>query len=169
MRAAALTTMLAITICTGVAVLLPIDLAVLARERARARSLGEGADSGDDADSGGGGGGGGLPGLGGIDQKTLSLIWAPLYWLSSILGLCFTFVLYYNQSGFLTHRARLRATLSRLVWMKVYFACAAVVIILLLVYHQALPAFSDVDSWLLYTDMLKVVLVTTYMTLQPLI
>jgi hypothetical protein len=31
----------------------------------------------------------------------------------------FTFVVYYMASGYLTHAARLKATLSKLIWMKV--------------------------------------------------
>ena len=51
-------------------------------------------------------------------SQRLSIPWSR-YWLSSLLGVAFTFVVYYMASGYLTHAARLKATLSKLIWMKV--------------------------------------------------
>jgi hypothetical protein len=144
MRMVALTTCLGFTICTAVAVLLPVDVAVLARA----------------------GGHGRLYGFDGIDEDVLYVIWSPLYWLSSVMGYIFTFVVYYQQSGFLTHNARVRATCAKFALMKGLLLILGVSIVVTLAILGTLPAFNDTDSWRLLTELLKVILVSTYMTLE---
>ena len=70
------------------------------------------------------------------------------------------------MQGFLTHKARLKATWGKLVWMKLYAVVAGVAVLVVLLYTDHVEA--DFAHASLLIDLLKVVLVTTYMTLQTL-
>eukprot|EP01043_Picozoa_sp_COSAG02_P007832 COSAG02_NODE_241_length_27638_cov_13.101020_7_plen_498_part_00 len=84
MRLTALTTFLGFLITSGMLVLLSVDVAT----NQAASSAGNTSSS--DTLAGG---------LVGVTPSTLLLVWKPLYWLSSLLGVAFTFVVYYLSSG----------------------------------------------------------------------
>ena len=149
MRLTALTTFLGFLITSGMLVLLAVDVATYQPV---------GADGSGNTRSSGT-----LQGFAGVTPSTLLLVWKPLYWLSSLLGVGFTFVVYYLTSGYLTHSARLKATASKLVWMKIYAVVVGIVILGVLLYVGEVKTAAKAS---LLVELLQVVLVSTYMILQ---
>lgn len=152
MRLTATTTFMGFLITSGMFVLLPIDVATY-----NSANTSDGSNDTQKLDT--------LSGFVGVTPSTLQVVWTPLYWLSSLLGVTFTFVVYYLTSGYLTHAARLKATLSKLVWMKVYTIVAGVIIVGVVLYVGEVQTLAKAS---LLLDLLKVILVSTYMMLQTL-